>query len=125
MVVGDDVFQVVERKSVRNLKSETARETIAFNSLDVSGLDCDHELSEEHEGARPAAPDVDEARLRRIAQLVREHFGLHLLSIDILKKSDTNEYAVVDVNYFPCYDSLDDAPQQIFRLCLSKLQARQ
>ncbi|UJR17311.1 hypothetical protein I4U23_004206 [Adineta vaga] len=123
-VVGKDIFQVVERKSVRNLKNEKIHDTIAFNSLDVSGLDSNDELSKNQNGISPSAKIIDETRLQNIAHLVREQFQLNLLSIDILKVSNTNDYAVVDVNYFPCYDSMDDAPQNIFRLCLSKLEAK-
>ena len=122
--MGTDQFQVVERKSVRNLTNQSTHDTIAFNSIEVSGLDCDHQLSEQVDEVASQSRPVDETRLRRIAQSVREQFQLNFLSIDILRVSNTNNYAVVDVNYFPCYDSMPDAPGRIFQLCQSKLQAQ-
>lgn len=124
ILVGKDQCQVVERKSVRNLSNQSTHDTIAFNSIEVSGLNCDHQLSEQVNKAALQPRPVDEARLRRIAQSVREQFQLNFLSIDILRVSNTNDYVVVDVNYFPCYDSMLDAPERIFQLCQSKLQGQ-
>ena len=123
-VVGNEKFQVVERKSIRNLKNQPPSETIAFNSVELSGFDSDHHLSKQTEPPLLSSKAVDQGRLFQIAQSVREAFQLNLLSIDVLKISNTDTYAVVDVNYFPCYNDVDHPSAYIFRTCLAKLNKK-
>ncbi|SAM03294.1 hypothetical protein [Absidia glauca] len=44
---------------------------------------------------------LDHDRLRRISSVVQDQLGLTFFGFDVLLESGTNDYYVVDVNYFP------------------------
>lgn len=56
--------------------------------------------------------------LRRIAEGCRHEFGLHLFGVDVLE-SDSG-LSIVDVNEFPNYTGLDEAPDVIGALLLAE-----
>jgi ribosomal protein S6--L-glutamate ligase len=56
--------------------------------------------------------------LRRLADACRAEFGLHLFGLDVLERRDGS--VVVDVNEFPNYTGVEDAPAEIGRV-LSEL----
>ena len=114
----------MKRKSIRNLKDHQESETIAFDCTELSGYESDHYLSKQKEETSTSSKVPDENHLRRIAQSVREAFQLDLLSIDVLRVSNTDTYSVIDVNYFPCYNDIDRPSKYIFQLCLTKLNKK-
>jgi ribosomal protein S6--L-glutamate ligase len=57
------------------------------------------------------------AALRRIAAGCREEFGLTLFGVDVLEGG--GRLAIVDVNEFPNYTGVDDAPEAIGDLVLA------
>lgn len=122
--VGKEKLQIVERKSIRNLEDEQTHEVLAFSSYDVSAEGCDHHLSKQTKPPATALKPIDEAHLHRIAQVIQEEFRLNLISIDVLRIANSDAYAVIDVNYFPCYNGIDRPSTYIFQLCQRKLNSK-
>jgi glutathione synthase/RimK-type ligase-like ATP-grasp enzyme/DNA-binding NarL/FixJ family response regulator len=71
------------------------------------------------DGGRARVP-VD-ATLGRLADACREIFALPLLGIDLVESSDGP--LIVDVNEFPNYTGIDEAPGEIGRLLLARATA--
>ncbi|KAI9481559.1 MAG: inositol-tetrakisphosphate 1-kinase [Benjaminiella poitrasii] len=51
---------------------------------------------------------LDNNRLQMIADSLHHQLGLTFFGFDVLLESHTNEYYVVDVNYFPSFKDVDD-----------------
>ncbi|KAI8098690.1 inositol-tetrakisphosphate 1-kinase [Halteromyces radiatus] len=49
---------------------------------------------------------IDHDRLQRIADLLQKQLGLTFFGFDVLLESGTNDYYVVDVNYFPSFKNV-------------------
>ncbi|SAM02648.1 hypothetical protein [Absidia glauca] len=49
---------------------------------------------------------LDHIRLQQIATLLQDHLGLTFFGFDVLMESGTNDYYVVDVNYFPSFKNV-------------------
>jgi ribosomal protein S6--L-glutamate ligase len=58
--------------------------------------------------------------LRRIARGCREEFGLKLFGVDVLESEDG--LSIVDVNEFPNYTGVEDAPAAIGEVVLAEAQ---
>jgi ribosomal protein S6--L-glutamate ligase len=77
----------------------------------------------------PLSPRPDEPvpapvtpALRRLVRACRDEFGLLLFGLDVLESSDGP--VVVDVNEFPNYTGVDEAPAAIGRLLLREAGER-
>lgn len=66
---------------------------------------------DEHSFTRAGRPVPVSNEVYRIAQRVREGFGLELFGIDVIESPDGPQ--VVDVNYFPGYKGCEDPAPQI------------
>jgi ribosomal protein S6--L-glutamate ligase len=73
------------------------------------------------EGDRPVRVRVT-TQLLQLAQACRDAFGLQLFGIDVLESRDGP--LIVDVNEFPNYSGIDEAPAEIGRLLVAELRAR-
>jgi ribosomal protein S6--L-glutamate ligase len=104
---------------------------IAQPYIDAGGFDLKLYVAGEHIWAtRRPGPlsdlDVEVTRvpvtpaLRRIARGVRQEFGLRLFGVDVLESA--GELAIVDVNEFPNYTGVDEAPAAIGELVLLEAQ---
>lgn len=96
---------VVERPSLKNFYA-TDRETIFFDSQDVSKADSRSTLSILDPGdfcvencGRP-----DQERLTEIVTTIRKELGMSLLGIDVIIENGTGKYAIIDINAYPGYD---------------------
>jgi ribosomal protein S6--L-glutamate ligase len=58
-------------------------------------------------------------RVRELAEACRQEFGLVLFGLDVLELAD-GSLAIVDVNEFPNYTGVDEAPATIGRLVLAE-----
>jgi ribosomal protein S6--L-glutamate ligase len=72
------------------------------------------------QGAPPVRARVTPA-LRELVDACRDEFGLQLLGIDVLESK--NGPVIVDVNEFPNYTGIEEAPEVIGRLVLDEALA--
>lgn len=101
--VGEEYF-VVERPSLKNFYP-CARDTIFFNSHDVSKADSTSSLSildPDDCAVEPIKPDS--AKLQHIVHTLRKELGMSLLGIDVIIENSSGRYGIIDINTFPGYD---------------------
>jgi ribosomal protein S6--L-glutamate ligase len=70
-------------------------------------------------GGDPPEPAEVTPIVRGLVEECREEFGLALFGIDVLELAD-GSLAIVDVNEFPNYTGIDEAPAAIGRLVLER-----
>jgi ribosomal protein S6--L-glutamate ligase len=129
-VYGDNArgVQIVpSRERIRDL-GHSEELLLAQAYVDAEGYDVKLYVAGDHVWAtrRPSpllAPDADAVRvpvtpaLRAIAEACRAEFGLRLFGVDVLESDEG--LSIVDVNDFPNYTGLDEAPEAIGGLLLS------
>lgn len=117
-VVGDDHF-CVERPSLKNFPSGPCdRETIFFNSHQVSKPESSSDLTELDEQMPCLPPPSFEA----VAALVRElraQLGMALFGVDVIINIHTHTLTVIDINIFPGYEGVP----QFFSSLLSHIES--
>ena len=118
-LVGQDNYRIVQRNSIRNLYNYISRETISFHSSQVSSSQANHTFLSNDQRITLT---IDQTLVNKIAQTVQNLFKLNLVGIDIIIDRNTYDYAVIDVNYFPGYESITDFNKQLFHLCQHLLQ---
>ncbi|UJR36182.1 hypothetical protein I4U23_028916 [Adineta vaga] len=112
--VGQDNHHIVRRNSIRNLHTHTCRDTISFRSNEVSSSQAAHMLLSNEQTVKLT---FDHTIVNKIVQVVQNLFQLNLVGIDIILDRNTGDYAVIDVNYFPGYEGVNDFNTQLFHLC--------
>ncbi|KAJ8932352.1 hypothetical protein NQ314_014719 [Rhamnusium bicolor] len=91
----------VERPSLKNFQA-CERETICFDSSDVSKADSKSRLSVLDPGdVTNEKVKPDEKILEIIADTLRKAFGMELLGVDVVIEKSTGKYAIIDVNAYP------------------------
>ncbi|KAM6987663.1 inositol-tetrakisphosphate 1-kinase-like isoform 1-T1 [Tautogolabrus adspersus] len=117
-VVGDRHY-CVERPSLKNFPSGPCdRETIFFNSHQVSKPESNSDLTELDEQMPCLPPPSSEA----VAALVRElrvQLGMALFGVDVIINIHTHTLTVIDINIFPGYEGVP----QFFSSLLSLIQS--
>ncbi|CAJ1066174.1 Inositol-tetrakisphosphate 1-kinase [Xyrichtys novacula] len=117
-VVGDRHF-CVERPSLKNFPSGPSdRETIFFNSHQVSKPESNSDLTELDEQMPSLPPPSTEA----VAALVRElrlQLGMALFGVDVIININTHTLTVIDINIFPSYEGVP----QFFSSLLDHIQS--
>ncbi|KAF7732486.1 Inositol-tetrakisphosphate 1-kinase [Apophysomyces ossiformis] len=69
------------------------------------------------------AGSLDMSRLQRIADCLRDQLGLTFFGFDVLLESKTNEYYVVDVNYFPGFSKVPEFHRIFLSIVLERLES--
>jgi ribosomal protein S6--L-glutamate ligase len=129
-VYGDNArgVQIVpSRDRIRDL-GHSEELLLAQAYVDAEGYDVKLYIAGDHVWAtrRPSpllAPDADAVRvpvtpaLRAIAEACRAEFGLRLFGVDVLESDEG--LSIVDVNDFPNYTGLEEAPEAIGGVLLS------
>lgn len=91
----------VERPSLKNFRA-CERETIYFDSSDVSKADSKSRLSVlDPDDVTNERDQPNEKTLEVIANTLRKAFGMELLGVDVVIEKDTRKYAIIDVNAYP------------------------
>ena len=127
-VLGESVY-VYERPSLPNLPltelSETAVDSLEFDSqrpyprLQDFGIDggivfagtfAPRRDQNKNFTSTKTMDSVTPDEVRPIVESLRRAFGLELFGFDILLSQESNEWLVVDVNYFPSYKEVPNFP---------------
>lgn len=107
-VVGEE-YRLVERPSVKDLEPGQI-ETIKFDSHDVSKPNsCSHLTKIYPEKNLKNKPEIDEMKIRKLVEIIRNVFRMCLCGIDILLEEKTGRYAIIDINAFPGKDYHTDS----------------
>ncbi|TMW58041.1 hypothetical protein Poli38472_013515 [Pythium oligandrum] len=105
-----DLINVAERRSLPNLSATATR--VHFNTQETYPTDHDFHgtASSTSAAASTSAHSQEEifAAVREIGERIRKTLRLSLFGFDVIVSDATNEYFVIDVNYFPSYKELDD-----------------
>lgn len=112
--IGENNYHIVQRNSIRNLSDHSSHETISFHSSEVSSSQAAHHLISID---RLKSIEYDEKQIHEITRTIQKLFRLNLIGIDIIIDRQTRAYAVIDVNYFPGYESVNEFSQELFDLC--------
>ncbi|KAL1506714.1 hypothetical protein ABEB36_006026 [Hypothenemus hampei] len=99
-IVGERHFYV-ERPSLKNFQA-SQRETIYFDSSDVSKADSKSRLSVlDPDDILCERWDPNPKTMEVIANILRKSFGMDLLGVDVVIEKTTGRYAIIDVNAYP------------------------
>ncbi|XP_018021729.1 inositol-tetrakisphosphate 1-kinase-like [Hyalella azteca] len=110
------VWHLVVRPSLKNFKATDAP-TVHFNSAKVSKAGSCSTLTQLDKNDRhTVVPEPLPGVLQEIVDVVGKSLNMDLLGIDVVIDSQSGHYAIIDVNPFPSYDSVDD-----FLPCLARL----
>ncbi|XP_045168176.1 inositol-tetrakisphosphate 1-kinase-like [Mercenaria mercenaria] len=96
------------RPSLKNLYAGD-HPTIFFDTHEVCKSDSSHHLTKldyEDQDCSPLKPNL--AQLNAVSETLRQKLGLDLFGVDVIIESDTQRYAVIDINVFPSYDEVDN-----------------
>lgn len=100
-IAGDKHFYV-ERPSLKNFQACDNRDTIYFDTSDVSKSDSKSRLCVlDPEDVMMEKPKPDDKILDVIANTLRKAFGMDLLGADVVIDKSTGKYAIIDVNAYP------------------------
>lgn len=111
-VIGNKHY-ISERPSIRNLKAGDY-ETIFFHSHDVSKPDSASFLNQlEKPILKPMLPD--EKVVKKLVDILRKRMCLTLFGVDVIVERKSRRVAVVDINYFPGYEGVESALQDLFQ----------
>lgn len=92
---------------MKNFYACNERETIHFHSGDVCKADSQSSLSilDPHEASNiETKVSLDEKKIEIILHLLRKELNLSLFGIDIVIDNKTNNYGIIDINFYPGYD---------------------
>ncbi|XP_060530454.1 inositol-tetrakisphosphate 1-kinase-like [Cylas formicarius] len=119
-IVGEK-FCFVERPSLKNFYA-TQRETIHFDSSDVSKADSKSRLSVlDPEDIHKECTKPDHKTMQVIANTLRRCFGMDLLGIDFVIETSSGRYAIIDVNAYPGYDGFPNFYEALLECISTKL----
>ncbi|XP_055879095.1 inositol-tetrakisphosphate 1-kinase-like [Biomphalaria glabrata] len=107
LVVGCKQF-IIQRPSLKNLYPGP-HPTIFFDTQEVSKADSDHPLNAVDYATlenQPTKPDW--VYLDRLGQSMREAMELDLFGFDVIMDSETNQYGIIDINFFPGFEAIDN-----------------
>lgn len=115
-VMGKKVH-VYERASLPNLPSDVAR----VSTVDLVKFDSQHPYPQLKDFGISSYDDPPVARstpvtpdeVMPLVNALKKAFGLELFGFDILISSESSQWLVVDVNYFPSYKEVPDFPRQL------------
>ncbi|KAL1138602.1 hypothetical protein AAG570_008665 [Ranatra chinensis] len=114
-IVGEE-YHVVERPSLKNFYPSLDRETIHFDSHDVSRSDSSSSLSVLDEGdCEGEGFRADPAKLQHIVATLTEELGMSLLGVDVVVENTTRRHAIIDINAYPGYDGYPDFFDSLMR----------
>ncbi|XP_071163631.1 inositol-tetrakisphosphate 1-kinase-like isoform X2 [Mytilus edulis] len=100
-IVGDKPF-IVEKPSVKNL-SATGQDTIKFDASKLTRL---NSLTTGWVEDGRATPDQD--RIKEICLIIQEQIKMDLFGIDVIVDCENGRHAVIDINAFPGYESVNN-----------------
>ncbi|OWZ22485.1 hypothetical protein PHMEG_0002800 [Phytophthora megakarya] len=122
-----DVINVAERRSLPNLVAGTAQH-VHFNTQENYPTSKDFHPDDDNTSTDEIGGGTQEAifvAVRAIGERLREKLKLTLFGFDVIVADDgTNDFYVIDVNYFPSYRELDGL-SAILRKHVKKLCGRQ
>ncbi|XP_069763635.1 inositol-tetrakisphosphate 1-kinase-like isoform X2 [Narcine bancroftii] len=106
-VVGRSHF-VVRRPSLKNFAiGKSERETIFFNSHEVSKPEsCSHLTERDEQDNIPSGPS--DSIIKSISRCLQMSLGLSLFGVDIIVDSTSGKLAVIDINAFPGYEDVPE-----------------
>lgn len=115
-VMGKNVH-VYERASLPNLPADVALKS----SLDFVKFDSQHPypgladfgVEENSQNCHSRSMSVTPEEVEPLVNVLKQAFGLELFGFDILLSSESKEWLVVDVNYFPSYKEVPSFPNQL------------
>ncbi|KAL2628709.1 hypothetical protein R1flu_013395 [Riccia fluitans] len=94
------------RKSTPNASKLATRtdgaQALLFDSLKSLPVEADTEMQEEN------LQKLDFEIVQKAADWLRSKLGLTIIGFDIVVQSGTNDYIIVDVNYFPTFKDVPD-----------------
>ncbi|XP_076883810.1 inositol-tetrakisphosphate 1-kinase 1-like [Bidens hawaiensis] len=99
--VAGDYVKCVKRSSLPDISNET----MVKITLESDGLMCFSQISSSVKSdEKPKMPSQE--FLVDVANGLRQALGLHLFNFDMIKDDKTDDYLVVDINYFPGFEKL-------------------
>ncbi|BFZ07111.1 hypothetical protein BsWGS_10150 [Bradybaena similaris] len=107
LVIGCKQF-IIQRPSLKNLYPGNYP-TIFFDTQEVSKADSDHPLNAVDYATlqdQPTKPDW--VYLDRLGQSMRQTMELDLFGFDVIIDSETRQYGIIDVNFFPGFEAIDN-----------------
>lgn len=121
--IGDKYF-MIERPSLKNF-SAGDQKTIYFNSHDISKPHSSSALNELDDN-EPSTPFLfpDKEKMDYIVRVLYKCLRLSLLGIDFIIDNTTGNYAVIDINYFPGYDEVDNFYELVCDMIVKKVSLR-
>ncbi|XP_014281035.1 inositol-tetrakisphosphate 1-kinase [Halyomorpha halys] len=121
-IIGGE-YHIVERPSLKNFYPDPDRETIYFNSHDVSKSDSSSSLSvlDEDEPSDECHTKADPATLGHIVEIITAVLGMNLLGVDIVVENKTGRHAIIDINPYPGYDGYPNFFESLIRCIRSKV----
>jgi inositol-1,3,4-trisphosphate 5/6-kinase / inositol-tetrakisphosphate 1-kinase len=96
-VLNDEIF-LEDRITVQ---SSTSTEIFLFDSQTLKQQHKEKEI-------------VDMKRIEEITNILKKEFNLSLFGFDILIESETKDYYIVDINYFPGYKNVEKFDEKLF-----------
>jgi inositol-1,3,4-trisphosphate 5/6-kinase / inositol-tetrakisphosphate 1-kinase len=58
---------------------------------------------------------VEMKRIEEITKILKKEFHLSLFGFDILIEKETNDYFIVDINYFPGYKNVENFDEKLLK----------
>ncbi|CAB4001226.1 Inositol-tetrakisphosphate 1-kinase [Paramuricea clavata] len=111
-VIGNKHY-ISERPSIKNLQPGDF-ETIFFHSHDVSKPDSSSFLNQlEKPIFKPSSPD--EKIVKKLVDILKRRMRLTLFGVDVIVERKSRRIGVIDINYFPGYEGVDSAIEDLFQ----------
>uniref|UniRef100_A0A0B6ZCP2 Inositol-tetrakisphosphate 1-kinase n=1 Tax=Arion vulgaris TaxID=1028688 RepID=A0A0B6ZCP2_9EUPU len=123
LVVGCKQF-IIQRPSLKNLYPGNYP-TIFFDTQEVSKADSDHPLNAVDYATlqdQPTKPDW--VYLDQLGQSMRETMELDLFGFDVIIDSETSQYGIIDINFFPGFEAIDSFFELLLEHIVRVLDAR-
>ncbi|XP_063040744.1 inositol-tetrakisphosphate 1-kinase [Engraulis encrasicolus] len=106
-VIGD-THTVVQRPSLKNFpQGPTDRESIFFNSHNVSKPESSSDLTSREHVEGVSSPPCDDV-IGALCRALRCMLGVSLFGIDVIINNQSGQHAVIDINAFPGYEGVPE-----------------
>lgn len=131
--VFDGNFRIVVRPSLNNVKSsdiiffDSQRIPKEFKETKASGEgvpppDSFSNMMKDESEKQKKIDLINYDYIKEITKDLSERLELTLFGYDVVIDSETNQYYIVDVNYFPAYDGVENFQEVLAKAILKKIQ---
>ncbi|XP_028396256.1 inositol-tetrakisphosphate 1-kinase-like [Dendronephthya gigantea] len=121
-VIGNKHY-ISERPSIKNLQAGDFQ-TIFFHSHDVSKPNSSSFLNQLEKPILKQSPP-DEKVVKKLVDILKRRMRLTLFGVDVIVERKSRRIGVIDINYFPGYEGVDSAIEDLFQHTVEVLRDHQ